>query len=131
MKTKKELKEEYKQMKFRMGVFQIRNTINNKIFIESSTDLVAIWNRQRFQLNFGNHHNTALQADWKEFGEDNFKYEILGEIEENERETVNYNKEVKVLERLFMEDLQPYDARGYNIRKKVNDLGLYQTDVKK
>ena len=42
---KKDLKQDYKQMKFRMGVFQIRNTLNNKIFVDSSMDLVAIWNR--------------------------------------------------------------------------------------
>jgi hypothetical protein len=118
MKTKKELKEEYKQMKFRIGVFQIRNIVNNKIFIESSIDLVAIWNRQRFQLNFGNHHNAALQADWKELGENKFIYEILGEVEQSDTENTDYAKEAKILEELFMEELQPFDERGYNIRKK-------------
>lgn len=48
MKTKKEIKDSYKQLKFKVGVFQIRNIINNKIYIESSTDLVAIWNRHKF-----------------------------------------------------------------------------------
>lgn len=118
MKTKKELKEEYKQMKFRMGVFQIRNTVNNKIFIESSADLVAIWNRQRVQLNFGNHHNTALQADWKELGEEKFVYEILGEIEQPETGNTDFRKEIKALEELFIEELQPFDEKGYNKRKK-------------
>jgi len=117
MKTKKELKEEYKQMKFRMGVFQIRNTVNKKIFIESSVDLVAIWNRQRFQLNFGNHHNAGLQADWKEFGEEKFVYEILGEIEQTETGNTDYAKEIKALEELFIEELQPFDEKGYNRKK--------------
>lgn len=42
MKTKKELTEEYKQLKFKMGLFQIRNVINGKIFVESSINLYAI-----------------------------------------------------------------------------------------
>jgi hypothetical protein len=33
MKTARELKDEYKKMKFRMGVFRIRNIKNDKCFI--------------------------------------------------------------------------------------------------
>mgnify|MGYP002383887052 CR=1 FL=1 len=50
--TQKELKEKYKQMKFPMGVFQIRNTVNGKIFVDSSTNLPAIWNRHKTQRDF-------------------------------------------------------------------------------
>ena len=118
MKTKKELKEEYKQMKFRMGMFQIRNTVNNKIFIESSTDLVAIWNRQKMELNFGSHPNADLQKDWKELGEDKFRYEILSELKQTETEKVDYKKEVKLLEEMIIEELKPFDDKGYNKRNK-------------
>lgn len=118
MKTRKEIKEEYKRKKFRIGVFQIRNTVNNKIFVESSMDLVAIWNRQRFQLNAGNHHNTALQKDWIEFGADSFKYEILEEIEQKDEALIDYNKEVKELEIMYIEELKPFDDKGYNKRSK-------------
>lgn len=31
MKSKKEVKDCYKEMKFKIGVFQIRNMVNNKI----------------------------------------------------------------------------------------------------
>lgn len=118
MKTKKELKDEYKLKKFRIGVFQIRNKVNNKIFIESSTDLLAIWNRQKFQLNMGSHHNSELQKDWIEFGKDKFKYEILEEIEQKEGASINYRKEVKELEKMYIEDLKPFDDRGYNKKNK-------------
>jgi hypothetical protein len=117
MKTRKELKNEYKEMKFTMGVFQIRNTVNNKIFIESSNDLKAIWNRHRFQLNFGNHPNEALQQEWKEYGEDKFSYEILGEIKHTETPG-DYSKEIKLLEKMYIEELQPYDEKGYHLRSK-------------
>lgn len=42
-------------MKFNVGVFRIRNIINNKIYVENSTGLIAIWNRHKFQLNNGLH----------------------------------------------------------------------------
>ncbi len=119
MKTNKELKEEYKQMKFKMGVFQIRNTVNNKIFVESSINLDAIWNRHRVQLNFGNHRNEELQKDWTELGQDKFKYEIISEIEENDNPETDYKKEVKLLEEMYMEELKPFGEKGYNRRKPI------------
>jgi len=116
MKSKKELKDTYKEMKFQIGVFQIKNTANNKIYIESSTDLVAIWNRLRFQLNSGLHPNTNLQKEWNEFGQDNFRYEILSEIKQDDKKTADYyRKEAKQLEIMFIEDLQPFGDKGYNL----------------
>ncbi|SFD23228.1 hypothetical protein SAMN05518672_1011167 [Chitinophaga sp. CF118] len=117
MKTKKDLKEEYKQMKFKMGIFQIRNTINGKVYIEGSINLNAIWNRHRMQLNFGVHPNLNLQNEWQEFGEENFRYEILAEIEHKENETADYNKEIKLLESMYIEELEPFEEKGYN--KKI------------
>ncbi|HRI60690.1 MAG TPA: GIY-YIG nuclease family protein [Saprospiraceae bacterium] len=114
MKTKKELREEYKLIKFKIGVFQIRNIVNNKIFIDSSVNLDKIWNRHRVELNFGNHRNTVLQKDWKEFGENNFKFEILSEIEQREDPTIDYAREAKLLAQMFIEELQPFGEKGYN-----------------
>ncbi|MBE0649930.1 MAG: GIY-YIG nuclease family protein [Bacteroidales bacterium] len=119
MKTRKEIKDEYKQMKFRIGVFQIRNTVNNKIFVEGSTDLVAIWNRIKFQLNAGLHPNAELQKEWKEFGAENFVYEILGEIKQDDTESVDYRREVKQLEEMYLEKMQPYGNKGYNVIRKT------------
>lgn len=105
-------------MKFKIGVFQIRNTVNNRIYIEGSMDLDAIWNRHKFQLNTGAHPNDELQKDWKEFGEANFSYEILSEIKQDETKAVDYRKEVRQLEKMFIEELQPFDDKGYNLRRK-------------
>jgi hypothetical protein len=98
MKTRKELKEEYKQMKFQMGVFQIRNCTNGKIFIGSSADLKASWNSQKFQLEAGMHQNSDLQRDWNESGAQNFVYEILEEITQSDDKIIDYPKELKALE---------------------------------
>ena len=112
--TNKELKEEYKNIKFRMGVFQIRNTVNGKIFIEGSSNLDKIWNRHYVQLNFGNHRNVELQKDWNAYGESHFVYEILGEIQEEEGKLLDNTKEIKILEQMFLEELQPFGEKGYN-----------------
>ncbi|MBL6446384.1 GIY-YIG nuclease family protein [Fulvivirga sp. 29W222] len=105
MKTKKELKEEYKQMKFPMGVFQIKNLSNDKVLIDNSVDMESKWNRHRMELKLGNHRNKAFQSDWNEYGEDNFVFEVLSELKRGEEENVNYNKELKTLQEMVIEEL--------------------------
>ncbi|MEO6721269.1 MAG: GIY-YIG nuclease family protein [Ferruginibacter sp.] len=117
MKANKELKDEYKMKKFRIGVFQIRNTVNGKVFVDSSPNLDAIWNRHKSELNFGGHRNVVLQQEWKEFGEENFRFEILSEIEQKEETKDDYTKEAKQLAEMFMEELQPFGDKGYNRQK--------------
>ena len=116
MATKKELKDAYKLMKFKVGVFQIRNLVNNKIFIDSSVNLDKIWNRHRVELNFGNHRNEQLQKEWKEWGETNFAYEILSEIEQKNDQTTDLEREAKLLAQMYIEELKPFDDSGYNTR---------------
>lgn len=118
MKTKKELKEEYKQMKFTMGVFRITNKANGKIFIGSSPDLTAIWYAQKLQLGMGIHQNKELQKDWNHFGSESFTYEILEELKHSDDTKADFNKELKALEELLIEELQPFGEKGYNRSKK-------------
>lgn len=105
MKTKKELKEEYKQMKIPMGVFQIKNIKNNKVLIDHSIDMESKWNRHKMELKFGNHRNRSLQKEWNEYGEENFVFEVLSELKSKEEENMNYNKELKTLQNLVIEEL--------------------------
>lgn len=115
MKTKKEFKNEYKQMKLPIGVFQIKNISNGKILVEGSTNMEAKWNRHRMELKFGNHRNKSLQKDWNQFGETQFVFEILSEIEH--KEDLNFREEVKTLEEMILEELKPYGEKGYNVEK--------------
>jgi group I intron endonuclease len=117
MKTAKQLKEEYKLMKFRMGVFRITNNINGKKFIGSSLDLVAIWHAQKLQLNTGTHPNSELQKDWNQYGAENFTYEILEELKPTDDPKIDFKKEIKALEELLIEEIQPFDNNGYNRKK--------------
>ena len=112
--SKKELKDAYKLIKFKIGVFQVRNTVNNKIFIDSSVNIDAIFNRFRLQLNFGSHPNSLLQNEWKQYGEEQFKFEILAEIKQSETEEKNYALEAKQLAEMYIDELQPFDDRGYH-----------------
>ncbi len=114
MNTRKELKEAYKNKKSPMGVFQIRNKTSGKIFMECSSSLDTIWNRHRFQLQMGGHPNAELQKDWNQTGEENFVFEVLEEIRQEDGTAASYTREIKALTELLMEQLQPYGEKGYH-----------------
>ena len=81
MMNKKDLKREYKEALRPMGVFQIRNMKNEKVFVGSSVNLAGIFNRHRFALNAGSFQSKTLQADWNKLGAENFSFEVLEEVD--------------------------------------------------
>lgn len=114
MNRKKELKEEYRRMKPAMGVFSIQSTITHKYYLEGATDLKARMNRVIFQLNFGSHPNQALQAEWKERGQESFTVRILDELSYSEEQSLqDYAEEVLELQRIWQERLQAEGAYFY------------------
>ena len=67
-KTNKELKEEYKRRATPMGVFLIRNVVNDKVFVAAAVNLAGAINRHRFQLQMVAHTNKHLQLEGIQFG---------------------------------------------------------------
>jgi len=120
--NKKELKREYKQTARPIGVFQIRNLSNEKIFVGSSMNLDGIFNRHRFQLNAGSHQSKKLQKDWNESGAENFAFEVLEEL--TPRENLDMPKELEFLEDLWLAQLEPFGEKGYNEPKKTREERL-------
>lgn len=113
MNRKEELKQLYKETKVDAGIFQIKNTKNQKIFIASTRNLKTI-NGQQFMLKMGSHINKSLQADWNEFGEDAFTIEVLEILKEKEDGYFDAKDALKKLEEKWVEKLQPFDERGYH-----------------
>lgn len=109
---------------YKTGVYQIRNLINNKIYIGSTAkthtqkSLSGFYRRfehHKQALRKGLHSNRHLQKSWEKRGEDNFKFEILA--------TCPPEYSIK-LEQWFIDNLKP----EYNIRLKAeSNLGIIQT----
>ena len=97
-----------------MGIFLIRNNLNNRVFVGSGLDLHGIINRHKFDLTSGSHRNQQLQSDWNELGSNNFAFEIVDELAAREGAKVDYRAELNSLEQLWLEKLQPFGERGYN-----------------
>jgi hypothetical protein len=112
MRKRKELLEEYKQIKTYMGIIQITNKTNGKIYIASYPNLKNKWLYIQEQLNSGMHQNSQLQKDWKEIGGEAFTFEILEEKETDDVADVRW--ELNQTEKKWLEKLQPYGDKGYN-----------------
>ena len=80
MQTKKEIKEAYKSLKFRAGIYQIKNTLHDMIYLQTSTDLDRAFNADLFKLNAGMHPNKSLQKDWNNIGASNFEMASYEEL---------------------------------------------------
>lgn len=107
-----------------MGVFQIRNTKNDKVFVDSSTNIPGKTNRHRFALNMGSHSSKSLQADWDEFGESAFEFETIEPVEPREDTNYDYKADLITLKDLWLEKLEPFSEKGYNEKKKTREERL-------
>ncbi len=116
MDRRKELKQQYREMKTEGGVYQIRNTKNNKILIASTPNLKSL-NGKRGTLEGGGHYNRTLQEEYKQYGGDAFVFEILETLKEPEGVFFDKRVELGKLEEKWMDKLQPYGERGYHKKK--------------
>jgi group I intron endonuclease len=114
MKSKKDIKREYKEREKPAGVFQVKNTVNGKVLLGSSLDLEGPLNRHKFMLTIGGHRNKVLQQEWNKYGPDKFVFEILEVVEVKDDPNFNLSDELTLLEQIWLEELQPFGERGYN-----------------
>lgn len=111
---RKRMKREYRESPRPAGVFQIRNTSDERVFVASALDLHGVMNRHRFELEAGSHPNRRLQADWDALGAARFAFEILDQLVPRDGPGDDPRAEITFLEDLWLERLEPFGERGYN-----------------
>lgn len=115
MDRKKELKEQYKNMKPDMGVLMVKNKQNNKCYVEGTQNLKAKLNRIRFSLEFGSCPVRELQEEWKAYGEESFTLDILEQLEYDDDESkTDYSEELAILEMIWKDKLSKQGMAIYN-----------------
>lgn len=135
---RKKLTAEYQERERVMGVYQITNSANGRIYIGGTTNMDALWGKEQFILNMDSHTNKELQKEWKQYGAEGFSFLILEtvkfdnqirydykDVQENDvRQPIDvvrqYNKEVSDLKEKWIEQLQPYGEKGYH-KQAVDD----------
>ena len=106
MDRKKELKRQYLQMKPTMGVFTISNMATGEVYLEATKDLKSRMNSTPCKLNAGSHPSRPLQIQWREYGEDNFKMEVLDTLDyDKDDEKRDYSDDLEVLRTIWEERL--------------------------
>ncbi|HTH51161.1 MAG TPA: GIY-YIG nuclease family protein [Pyrinomonadaceae bacterium] len=119
---RRQAKLDYKLSHRPMGVFQILNRTNGKMFVDSSLNIPGKIDRHRVQLNAGLHPSKSLQSDW--LGEAAFDLETLESVEPRQDPDYDYSSDLQVLEDLWREKLQPYGDKGYNTKPLTRDERL-------
>lgn len=119
MQTKKELKQLYKETPVEAGVYQIKNTINNKSFVASTRNLKTL-NGVRFTLENNTHMNKELQQEWNQYGKEAFIFETLEILKKKKEGFFDEKRELQKLEEKWLDHIQPYGGQGYN-KEKTNE----------
>ena len=86
------------------GIYFIRNTNTQKVYVGSSNDIEKRWSVHKYFLRKGEHHSSKLQASWNKHGEDAFVFEIIEVTEESA---------LFVREQHYFESMQAVE-NGYN-----------------
>lgn len=105
------------------GIYQIRNLRNNKVYIGSAKSIMNRFSIHKRLLRKNKHFNNHLQASYNKYGLENFSFEIL-EILEQDQKLIQEREEFNI--QLFKSNDKRF---GYNKRLECNtNLGRKFSD---
>lgn len=106
MIDKKALSKAYRERTVVGGVYTVTNTKNNRCLLCSAADLKGAQNRYQFALATGGCIHPKLQEDWKEYGAQSFRFDIIEEIEKKDGQTdADFALDLAALQELIAERL--------------------------
>lgn len=113
MERKKELKEQYKQMKPDMGIMIVRSQSEKWCYLEGTQNLRATMNGTPFKLKAGFHPSRELLKKWQEHKGNNLTFEVLEQLEYDKDETkTDYSDDLTLL---LMEWQEKLTKDGYTV----------------
>ena len=60
-----------------IGIYLIRNKINNKVYVGQSVNIKARWSNHKRELEKGIHSNDHLQKSYNKYGKINFEFKVI------------------------------------------------------
>lgn len=118
MSLSKELVKKYKDVVTKIGIYSIKNLKTGKLYLGYAANIEARINRHKFELKYGSEQVNELLSDYKKYGEDAFEYSTVAEVKQDKEKGYDYKSELVELYLLWLEELNPYDERGYNDREE-------------
>ena len=65
-----------------IGIYLIRNKINNKVYVGQSVNIKDRWSNHKRELEKGIHYNDHLQKSYNKYGKINFEFKVIEYCEE-------------------------------------------------
>ena len=75
------------------GIYKITNNINNKSYIGKSSNIENRWKYHLDNFNCKKEYNKTLYKAFRKYGENNFSFEIIEEMTEEEYNNFSNNRE--------------------------------------
>lgn len=105
VRTRSELKKQYRETPPPMGVYAIRSLSSGRVIVEASTNVHAAMNRARFELDRKSYRDKQLQQDWLAFGPDHCRFEVIDLVKRRDDPAFDYKAELAGLLTMWREEL--------------------------
>jgi len=107
-----------------MGIYKIENMVNGKVYIGSSKDIKQRFRQHLSDLKNNRHHSIHLQRAWNKYGESNFKFSIIEELD--------YINDLFITERHYIIKFDSLNKnKGYNIKPIFVEKSLNNNIIQK
>ena len=107
-----------------IGIYAIRNTKNNKMYIGESIDIEQRWKVHQEDLDNGNHHSYKLQNEWDRNQYNQFRFFVLEEfifpfnakLDETKLQLILYCREYYYMKKYKSK------SQGYNVEATLKAI---------
>lgn len=111
--ARRTLTRQYKEAPPPMGVYAIRNLLEDRLYMGASNNVEGAINRARFELKMNGHRNRRLQQDWQRLGAEAFRFEVIDTVKMRDDPAFDAPAELAALLALWCEELGCFGARDY------------------
>ncbi len=119
MANLKEINRALKEVLPPMGVYIIRDSEHNTIYLGSNKNMRAIFNRHRMELETHIHTIKELQEAYDKRGYDAITFEVLDMLEPKEEKGYDYTEDIKTLEELWCNKLNE-EGKPFSLLKATS-----------
>lgn len=98
-----------------VGIYLITNVVNGKVYLGQSIDIERRWNQHRYGKG-----SIILRNAIKKYGINSFEFSIVEEIDISNKNKLEIQKLLIVLEQKWLDDKKPFmRENGYNIQSSA------------
>lgn len=107
-----------------IGIYKITNLINNKCYVGQSTNIERRLINHKNMLKYDNHKNIHLQRSVNKYGLENFSFDIIETLNEENYDLLN-EKEIfyiKEYKSMYNENGYNIECGGLNCKKSIESI---------